>query len=257
MTLAWAGVWLFAGASGAKEPPEDPWEIRVAPYIWLPAATGDATVAGTKTELDSSLSDLFSGTDFVFGLQGEAEGWYRGRWGLLFNGQWSIVKVNDNLSGTPLESDLKMNMGLFELAAAYSFGERGFTASGGGPTWEIQPLVGARVTVMKLALDFDNLPNEDKTQAWADPILGARVRLRPSEESRWSWTMRGDFGGFGAGSDFTWNALGFLGYDFQLLGVRSTALLGARALYQDFDDKPSFGWDVTQYGPLLGLMLSF
>ena len=36
--------------------------------------------------------------------------------------------------------------------------------------------------------------------------------------------------------------------------VRSTAVLGARAIYQDFDDEPKFGWDATQYGPLIGLM---
>jgi hypothetical protein len=33
-------------------------------------------------------------------------------------------------------------------------------------------------------------------------------------------------------------------------------LLGARALYQDYEDG-SFGWDVTQYGPLIGLAFKF
>jgi hypothetical protein len=68
--------------------------------------------------------------------------------------------------------------------------------------------------------------------------------------------MRGDLGGFGAGSDFTWNAVGMLGYDFHIRSVASTVVLGARALYQDFEDG-AFRWDVTQYGPVLGLAFHF
>lgn len=256
--LALTAALLLAGASGAEPPPEDRWELRVAPYIWLPAMDGHATVAGTRAEVDTTISDIFTGSDFAFALQGEAELWYRGRWGLLLNGQWAVLKRDDNLSNTPLEFDLKMNSGIFELAAAYGFGERSFRASGEGPTWALEPLVGARATVMKIGLNFDNFPNRDKSRAWVDPFLGARLRLRPSAESRWSWTLRGDVGGFGVGSDFTWNAVGFLGYDFHLLGVRSTAILGGRALHQDFDDdEPAFGWDVTQYGPMIGMMMSF
>ncbi len=70
--------------------------------------------------------------------------------------------------------------------------------------------------------------------------------------------MRGDFGGFGAGSDFTWNALGAFGYDFHIRSIASTVLLGGRALYQDFEDNGgAFRWDVTQYGPFLALALHF
>jgi len=130
-----------------------------------------------------------------------------GRWGLLFNAQWSVLEQNDNsIEGTPLQADLKMNMGLFEFAGAYSFGQHPFRGSGGGPTWAVGPLVGVRVTVMQIELDFDTAVKAQERRTWVDPFLGARLQLRPSAESRWSWTMRGDIGGFGAGSEFTWNA---------------------------------------------------
>ena len=72
--------------------------------------------------------------------------------------------------------------------------------------------------------------------------------------------MRGDFGGFGAGSDFTWNLAGILAYDFHIRSVSTSVLLGARALYQDYDEGSAEGlirWDVTQYGPLIGLSFRF
>ena len=72
--------------------------------------------------------------------------------------------------------------------------------------------------------------------------------------------MRGDFGGFGAGSDFTWNALGVFGYEWRFETWQLEALLGARALYQDFEDGSGlkrFEWDVTQYGPVVALAFKF
>jgi hypothetical protein len=83
------GALLFAGASGAEPPPapEDRWEIRIAPYVGLPLMDGHATVAGTTADVDTTISDVFETSHFVVALSGETEVWYRGRWGLLFNGR--------------------------------------------------------------------------------------------------------------------------------------------------------------------------
>jgi hypothetical protein len=109
---------------------------------------------------------------------------------------------------------------------------------------------------MRQELEFARNPDIEKTKTWADPILGARTILRFGNDNRWRWTLRGDFGGFGAGSDITWNLVGYFGYDFHIGSVSSMAVLGARGFYQDYSDG-SFAWDVTQYGPLLGLALRF
>jgi hypothetical protein len=257
-------------ASGEPPPEQKKWEFMVVPYIWLPAMTGDITIGRVTLPVETSISDLFTESDFLFGVQMEAEAWYEGRWGLLFNGQWTVLEQNDNVITLPgrappffpipgsIEFDLKMNMGLFEFDAAYDFGQRPFGRGSGSPTWQVQPFVGARVTVLNTEIDLDGGGSNDIGKTWADPILGARGRIRFGNENRWSWSMRGDFGGFGAGSDFTWNAFGAFGYDFHICGVASTVLLGARALYQDFeDDGGVFRWDVTQYGPLIGLALRF
>lgn len=39
---------------------EHNWEFVVAPYIWIPAMTGSATVRGATTNIDTSVSDIFT-----------------------------------------------------------------------------------------------------------------------------------------------------------------------------------------------------
>jgi hypothetical protein len=267
-----AGLLILALAPAAwGEPPSEPkkWEFTVMPYFWLPGVTGDLTIARVTVPVEASLSDILTKSDFAFGLMMTAEAWYERRWGLLFNGEWMVLKANDNritlleprppfFPGLSFEFDAKMNMGFFEFGGLYSFGERPFGSGPGGPTWEVQPLVGARVTVLNTEIDLDGGDSNDVGKTWADPILGARGRIRFGNDNRWSWVMRGDFGGFGAGSELTWGAQGGFGYDFHMRSVASTVLLGARALYQDFEDNGGrFRWDMTQYGPFVALALHF
>lgn len=257
--------------AGAEAPPDRNWTFGVTPYIWLPAMTGKTGVNGRTVDVDTSIGDLFTETDSVFAISAEMEAWYKKRWGVAFNGQWTVLKQDDNLFGPsggppfgpgifPIEFDLKMNMGLFELLALYDPGEWQLGSGASSPSLFVQPLVGARVTVMRVKLDAKGGSGLDQTASWADPILGARLGIRFGPERRWSWIFRGDFGGFGAGSDFTWNLVGFLGYDFAVGNAMSTVALGARALYQDFENgsgSKRFRWDVTQYGPVFAWSFRF
>jgi hypothetical protein len=109
-------------------------------------------------------------------------------------------------------------------------------------------------------MDFKSASSVDQNETWADPLLGARSMVRFGRDQRWRGVLRGDLGGFGLGSTFTWNLVGMLGYDFAMGSVDSTVLLGMRALSQDFADGSGsnrFKWDVIQYGPLVALAFRF
>ena len=98
----------------------------------------------------------------------------------------------------------------------------------------------------------------DGSQDWIDPFVGGRAIVDLTD--RLVLVTRGDIGGFGVGSDFTWHALGMLGYRFGLFGAQATALGGYRALYQDFHSGSGaneFRWDVTIHGPILALNFEF
>jgi hypothetical protein len=94
---------------------------------------------------------------------------------------------------------------------------------------------------------------------WVDPLVGLRFRheLAPGQEL----LLRGDVGGFDAGSQFSWNVLA--AYSFQVgvyHGVTYSGLLGYRALSVDFEKdsgRSRFEFDMIQHGPLMGLVVSF
>ena len=79
--------------------------------------------------------------------------------------------------------------------------------------------------------------------------MGINAILRLSE--RCSLRSEADIGGFGVGSDLTWNAQAVAGYHFTVAGYEAFAAAGYRALYWDYKNG-GFAWDVTMSGPMLG-----
>ena len=73
--------------------------------------------------------------------------------------------------------------------------------------------------------------------------------------------LRGDVGGFDAGSTFSWNVLGAFSWQFGThAGVTYSGVLGYRALAVDFEKGSGtsrYEFDVIQHGPLIGLTASF
>jgi hypothetical protein len=95
--------------------------------------------------------------------------------------------------------------------------------------------------------------NHSKT--WFDPILIAR--LSADIHDKWLFQVRGDIGGFGVGSDLTWQLQAYAGYRFSRL-FQLTA--GYRILSIDYDkgsDKERFIYNMDTYGPVIRLGFNF
>jgi len=94
---------------------------------------------------------------------------------------------------------------------------------------------------------------------WVDPVVGARVRynLAPGHDVM----LRGDVGGFGVGSEFTWNALAAYTFIFAKQdGVTYSGLLGYRALSADYEQgsgRTQYVYDQVMHGPVTGLTIGF
>jgi hypothetical protein len=94
---------------------------------------------------------------------------------------------------------------------------------------------------------------------WLDPVVGARFRyaVLPGH----NLFLRGDIGGFGAGSEFSWQAIA--GYSFEFAtyqGVTFSGVVGYRALYVDYaqgEGRRRYEFDMLQHGPVLGLSARF
>lgn len=70
----------------------------------------------------------------------------------------------------------------------------------------LDAFVGARVWMTKASIGLPPLDlSFSDTMSWAEPLVGGRVRAELSP--RWSAIVHGDAGGFGAGSESTWQFL--------------------------------------------------
>jgi hypothetical protein len=72
-----------------------------------------------------------------------------------------------------------------------------------------------------------------------------------------SIVTRGDIGGFGVGSDLSWQAMA--SYNMELCtsgGHRIDGYLGYRALSVDYSEG-AYDFDAVQHGPVLGLTMNF
>jgi hypothetical protein len=68
--------------------------------------------------------------------------------------------------------------------------------------------------------------------------------------------FEGDIGGFGAGSDFSWQAVATYGFDVRCFGTPLRTVIGYRALAVDYSESGRFGkneLDFVEHGPVVGV----
>jgi opacity protein-like surface antigen len=85
------------------------------------------------------------------------------------------------------------------------------------------------------------------TERWVDPYFGARVQQALGK--RWSLVGYADIGGYGIGSDLSWQLLAGANYAFKpnLVGK-----LGYRHVQNDYEED-GFLYDMASAGFYLGL----
>jgi hypothetical protein len=249
----------LASAVAAEEKPAEQsgWEFQVAPYLWAISMNGDATVKGQEADVDVSFSDIWDELNLAFMMEYEAR---KGRLGLWGNTIYAnLGKSNADVNGIEIEPTVNS---LWQGAGGfYRLGTWDLADSSGKktPSVTVDTYFGARYTYLDIRLDIKGADNVDGDKQWVEPLAGVRTFWDLSE--RWTINLTGDIGGVAFGSDFAWNAFGLIGYRFSLFGEdNARAFAGYRALSQDYTDgsgDDKFEWDVTLYGPVLGLAITF
>ena len=91
---------------------------------------------------------------------------------------------------------------------------------------------------------------------WVDPFVGARIRHQFGGGEM--LTLVADVGGFGAGSDFSWQTIATFAFDVNCFGTPINTVVGYRALAVDYSENGAFGdngMDLIEHGPIVGLNL--
>jgi len=285
-TLGMAGPSTAAGLvtseeSQVEEPfaPQGPWSMRFTAYSWITWLKGDTTVRGRNLAVDYSPIDVIEALDWP-GLpvwMHYAEVNYD-RFA-IFNdlvyarlsgsGSFSASGAGATLTGTITGTQEQL---VTELGGAYTVwrdaplgtpGSTQFDVLAGGRYWYQKITLAATVdisgTLAGLPVVGGRAIARSGRVVWIDPFVGFRVRHKIAEGHELSF--RGDIGGFGLGSDFSWQALAT--YNVELYSDDSFALdgyLGYRALSVDYSKGRGNGryeYDVVQHGPVLGLTVRF
>jgi hypothetical protein len=258
-----AGLMLAAcvPAAFAEEKPHDNsgWEFQVAPYLWMVALNGDVTVKGQESDPDLSFSDIWDELNIAATLTFDAR---KGKWGFL--GDVIVANLGKSSSDEDIKIDPTIKQTLLTAGVSYQLGTWNFSETTGKdlPAVTVEGLFGVRYTHLDVELDFKNAPLPDASgdKDWFDPLIGARAFIDFSDH--WALAITGKVGGFGLGSDFTWGAMGTMGYRFPLFSAKNNAraVVGYRAIYQDYSEGSGsnrFEWDVKLHGPILGLVIGF
>jgi hypothetical protein len=270
------------GGFSAIEPPQ-PWTFSFTTYAWLPWLTGDLTVRGRRLAVDASPDDVISALDWsgipAWMSSFEAR---RGRLGLFGDIVYSQLAGSDSFArsnqigpvSTLLGGRVEVNykQAVLEFGAAYEvWADRGspntgrlaFDVLGGGRYWyqktSVSADLGATVDIGGLDVSGSRVIARSGKVDWFDPFIGVRMRYQVDPTGK--LMLRGDIGGFGAGSDFSWQALGT--YEFRMMertGCVIDGYVGYRALSVDYSKgsgTSEYRYDVIQHGPVLGATVRF
>ncbi|MHC4106462.1 MAG: porin family protein [Planctomycetota bacterium] len=237
--------------------PLDGWVINVAPYLYLPAIKGNATIAGTTAELDLSFKDVWDNFD-VFALSARVEAWKDEQWGIIFDGMYMNLDGDFPTPGPlPLSIDVELTQAQVDLGLGYRLFDLPLTDDAEGPHILLDALGGARYQYFKEELTVSPLPTLGGSADWLEPFIGGRVALQINDE--FSVIVRGDASGFGIGtaSDLTWNFFAGIGYRFnEKFALRA----GYRTQGFEYDrgsGLSQFGADWTTQGLILGGIFRF
>ncbi len=276
-----AGASETAQATAASVEP-DKWRVGLTAYGWLINMNGNATARGQTVDVNANFIDILQKSDSLLAFMGYFEA-DKGRVGLYGDLVWtrlgfqrSVAAYRNPQPGLTLSVNgnaaLTTDLTVAEVGGLYEIhrwpgSEASFTAVDG--------LLGFRYWNNSVSASFDGLGTASypalgisasrsigislsNAMQWVDPVVG--LRLRHQFTPAHSLLLRGDVGGFGLGSQFTWQALGAYTYRWNVGSFDLAAVLGYRALSTSYATGSGFdatGLNLVLHGPIIGFGIRF
>ncbi len=219
----------------------DSWRFQATPYVWMSGMDGQVRPLrqAPLIDVDKSFSELMDSLDAAAFITGTAR-----RGNFVMQGDFTHASTSDSTSlPIGLAARVKVRQTSATVSAGYAWKstERtGIDLMGGLRYWDISA-----------AVNVPGLVSARSESSFVDPI--AAVRWRQALAPRWSSLAYVDVGGFGVGSDSTWQVLALANYQ---ASDNLHLSMGYRHLSVDYRDKGR-RLDVALSGPMLGVTYLF
>jgi len=223
-----------------EETKNSKWSFDVSLYLLAPGMSGDATIKGIPADVDVGFDKIWDNLHMT-GMGSVRIGY--GKWAVTTDVIYMDLEGEGEIAGG-VPVNIGFEQWMVEPTVSYRFNPK------------IEVLAGARYNSLSGDLSFPASlrPRESSgTQDWWDPIIGGEINLPFAE--KFSLNLRGDVGGFGVGSDLSWQVFPYLGWQFaDWAGIQ----VGYRWLSMDYEDSDEgFSYNVLTQGPQLGFTASF
>lgn len=234
----------------------DAWQFELTPYMLGAGLNGTTGVGHVTADIDMSFGDILDNLDSGFMMMFEARknSWSFGMDGVYFKLKNEVAQSWNGPLGNSGTGTLQatMTQQIYQLFAANRvIDER----------MKVDLLDAVRYTQLDTDLNLvvttgspllpDGSNRISVTESWWDPVIGVRLLTPFAEE--WAFVGYADIGGFGAGSDFTYQLLAGVNWQFS---ESVSAKAGYRHFYQDYEHN-RFVWDMTASGFYLGAGFRF
>ena len=226
---------LLQAASRAEE--NHSWHFDASLNLFLAGLSGDITAKGVPSHVDASFSQIFDH------LEAGAAGRFTAsheRW--LISTEFSYMR----LSAATSSATLQLEQWLVEPSLGYEVCKHA------------QVFAGARYNNISGNVTFAGPTGRvaTGTQDWWDPIIGAQLSY-PLIGDKLSFDGRFDVGGFGVGSDLTWQAFPYLNWRFTKWGSLQVGYRWLGTDYETGSGASKFKYDMIAQGPQVGFLFHF
>jgi opacity protein-like surface antigen len=238
-TIAGLVLLLMATPAGAAE-----WKHEFAPYLWGSAMDGTVGVGDVVADAQLSFSDILDNLEFGFMGAYRAS---RDRYSISVDAIYMGLGATEEGPGGVLKADIDVDQIGLEADFGYALNER------------LTLLAGLRYVSLdadlKVTGPLGNSLTASEGQDWVDPVVGAQYAWPFADE--WTLTLRGDIGGFGVGSDFAWQGMATLRWQFSPRTALGVAYRYLDIDYEDGKGDDYFKYDVATSGPAMGVIFTF
>jgi opacity protein-like surface antigen len=271
-TLAAASMLVLASALTpakaadlALAPDTSEWRFTLAPYAWGVGLSGDVGLFGRgPVEVDIPFSDILENLDFAAMGVGEA---HNGTWGVFVDLNYTSLSASKsksrflegpNIPALGVQGELSAEADITEFIGTFMGQWRAVDADqitldlmAGARYWHVENDISVEARLTGVGIEVVKPLSGSDGASWIDPMIGVKSRIDTNSPFYLTgWAM---IGGFGIGSDFNWDVMGGVGYQWT---DHFSTVAGYRALGVDYEDD-GFVYDIIQHGVALGGVISF